>query len=105
MERGLTRSIRQSLMADSLRQAEEAATSVGVCLEPSTGENDPRGTYAIMKHWYWHASARAPNPFRTDMENVRKDFQTLYQREEPHPPGLSLATHMDMDQVNYNIPS
>ena len=34
------------------------------------------------------------------MEKVRGDFQTLYQREEPHPPGLPLATHVEPVQVN-----
>ena len=34
------------------------------------------------------------------MENVRRDFQTLYHREEPYPHGLPLVTHMDPVQVN-----
>ena len=28
-----------------------------------------------------------------------------YQREEPHPPGLPLATHIDPYKVNVDIPS
>ena len=39
------------------------------------------------------------------MEKVRGDFQTLYQREETHPPGLLLATHVNLDKVNEEIPS
>ena len=44
------------------------------------GGVDPRGADAILKHWYLHVSARAPNPSWTDMEKVRGDLQTLYQR-------------------------
>ena len=39
------------------------------------------------------------------MKKVRGDFQTLYQREEPHTPGLPLATHVDLDEVNNDVPS
>ena len=44
---------------------------------------DPHRAYAVLKHWYRHTSAHAPNPYRTDMEKVRGEFQTLYQREDP----------------------
>ena len=54
----------------------------------------------ILKCWYRHTSARAPNPYWTNMEKVRGDFQTIYEREEPHPPGTPLETHMDPVQVN-----
>ena len=57
-----------------------------------------------MKCWYRNASARVPNPYRTDMEKVRGDFQTFYQREEPHIPGQPLATHIDPEKVKYEIP-
>ena len=87
-------------MEDSRRRAEEAATAIGASLEPSTGGNGPRGAYAIMKRWYQHASTRAPNYYQTDMEKIRGDLKNLYQREELHPPGLSLATHMEPAQVN-----
>ena len=50
-------------------------------------------------------STRAPNPSRTDMEKVRGDFQTLYQREETHTPGLPLLTHVDPAKLNDEIPS
>ena len=60
--------------------------------------------YAILKRWYWNVSARAPNPSQTDMENVRGYFQTLYQREETHPPGLPLATNINPAKVNDKIP-
>ena len=39
------------------------------------------------------------------MEKVGGYFQTLYQREEPQTPGLTLATHMDPAKVNEEIPS
>ena len=71
MTRGLTRAVRWSLMADSQRRSEEAATEIGACLEPAMGGADPRETYAILKHWYRHASAQAPNLSWKDMEKVR----------------------------------
>ena len=39
------------------------------------------------------------------MEKVRGDFQTLYQLEYIHTPGLPLATHMEPVQVNDATPS
>ena len=39
------------------------------------------------------------------MKKVGGDYQTLYQREEPHPLGLPLATHADPSKVNNEIPS
>ena len=39
------------------------------------------------------------------MEKVRGYFQTLYQREEPYPPGLPLDTHVKPAKVNNEIPS
>ena len=49
--------------------------------------------------------ARAPNPSWTYMEKFRGDFQTLYQREDPHTPVLTLSTHLDPAKVNDEIPS
>ena len=90
--RGVTRAVHRSLTEDSWRQAEEAATEIGTYLEPSTGGEDPCGAYTILKHWYRYASTQALNPSQTDMEKGKRDFQTLYKREDPHPPGLTLAT-------------
>ena len=59
---------------------------------------------SYKKKWYRHASAREPNPYRTDMEKARGDFQTLYQREEPQTHGLTLETHVKLDKVNGEIP-
>ena len=69
------------------------------------GVADPRRAYAILKRWYRYASAQAPKPSRTDMENFRRNFQTLYQKDEPHSTGLTLATHVDPVKLNNNIPS
>ena len=68
-------------MTDYRRRLEEATTEIGTCLDPDTGGADPRGAYAILKRWYWHASAQLPNPSWTDIEKVRGGFQTLYHRE------------------------
>ena len=38
------------------------------------------------------------------MEKVRGDLQTLYQMEEPHPPGIPLAKNVDPVQVNDTNP-
>ena len=103
--RGLKKSVRLSFMVDSQRRAKENSKDIRECLETSAGETDSHGAYAILKHWYWHASVRAPNPSRTNMEKFRGDFQTLYQSEEPHPPGIPLATHMDPVQLNDETPS
>ena len=45
-------------------------------------------------------SARATNPFWTDVEKVKGDFQNLYQREESQNPGMHLAIHVDLFKVN-----
>ena len=37
------------------------------------------------------------------METVREDFQTLYWREDPPPPGQHLATHVKPVKVNNEI--
>ena len=50
-------------------------------------------------------SAQMPNPSWTDMEKIRGDFHTLYLREEPHPPGQPLETHVNPAKVDNNIPS
>ena len=70
------------------------------CLEPSMGGAEPCGAYTIMKRWYRRVFTRAPKPSRADMEKVRWDLHKLYQKEEPHPPGLPLATHVDPAKVN-----
>ena len=38
------------------------------------------------------------------MEKVRGYLQTLYQREETHPPDMPLATHVDPAKVNNRVP-
>ena len=69
------------------------------------GGEDPCGAYAILKCWYHNVSAWAPKSSRMDMEKVRMDFQALHQREEPHTPGLPLATHAEPAKVNKKMPS
>ena len=65
---------------------------------------DPIGVYNVLKLWYQHASAQATNPSWTDMEKFRGGFQNLYQREDQHPPGLPLATHVDPVHVSDATP-
>ena len=66
---------------------------------------DPCIVDAIVKLCYRNASVRALKPSRIDMEKVRGDLQTLYQREDPHTPGLPLATHVEPAKANNEIPS
>ena len=98
------RAVCRSLLVDSWRRAEEAATDIEACLEPSMGGADPRGAHAILNRWFWHASVQTTKPSRADMEKFRVEFQTLYQREEPQLPGLTLGTHVDPAKGNNNIP-
>ena len=91
-------------MVDSWRKSKEAVTQIGAYMEPSAGETELRRAYAILKRWYRHASACAPNPSRTDTEKVRGYFHTLYQSKEPQLPGIPLATHVDPVQVNDKTP-
>ena len=56
--------------------------------------------FNILKRCYRHASVRATNPSQTYMEKVRWDLQTLYHMDEPHPPGLPLATHVNQSKVS-----
>ena len=39
------------------------------------------------------------------MEKFRGDFQAIYHREEPHPTGLPLATHVNPANMKDDIPS
>ena len=71
MDRGIVRAVQRYLLAESWRLAEDSATEIGAYLEPSTVGAYPRRVYAILKRWYRHASAQAPNPYRTDMEKIR----------------------------------
>ena len=96
MERGLTKAVRCSLLVDSQRQVEDSSKAIRACLFPAAREMDPRRAYSVMKRWYRNVSTRVPNPSRTDMEKVKGGFQTLYQRDDPHPPGLPMATRMHL---------
>ena len=83
----------------------ERAHKIGAFLEPSTIGSETRGFYTILKQWYQNASAQVLKPSRTIMENVGGYFQTLYQMEEPHAPGLLLSTHVNPAEVNDKISS
>ena len=38
------------------------------------------------------------------MFKVKKDYATLYKREDPDPTNRLLATHVDPFQINYKVP-
>ena len=76
----LTKYVWRSLLVESRRRAERVAEDIGACLEPMPGNLDLWGAYTVLKWWYRHASARAPNPSREDMEKVVGDYAALYWR-------------------------
>ena len=39
------------------------------------------------------------------MEKVAGYLQTLYKQEEPHPPGLTLVSHLDLDRAKNTNPT
>ena len=39
------------------------------------------------------------------MDNVTKDYSTIYQREKNYPSGQPLTTHVDPFQINDDVPS
>ena len=57
---GIMRAVRRSLMMDSHRRAEDAATEIGTCLQPTTEGANPRRAYAILKRWYRHGRPTPP---------------------------------------------
>ena len=57
MERGITIDFQRSLMEDSQRQSEDAATEIRECLEPYIERVDPHRAYAILKLWYRYPPA------------------------------------------------
>ena len=85
--RDLKKAVRGSILEDSQRQAEKAAAEIGACIDLETGDTDLCRACTVLNRWYRHASARAPNHSWADMVMVTKDYATLYQWEEPDPPG------------------
>ena len=61
------------------------AAKIGACLELTTGDTDLCRAYSVIKLWYLHVSASAPNPSQADMDKVTKDYYTLYHQENPDP--------------------
>ena len=89
---------------DSRKRVERAAKDIGACLEPSSGTpQDLQGVYIILKIWYCHASARAPNSMRLDTEKVTRDYTKLYQREDPTTPVRKVPTHVTPFRINNDV--
>ena len=103
--RALIKSIQRYLLVSSLRKAEKATAEIRARLEPEMGYMDLCGAYSVLDFWYRRASTRAPNPSRSDKSKVAKDYATLYQREDPDPPGRLLATHIYLFKIKYEFPS
>ena len=62
------------------------------------------GAYTVLKWWYHHVSARAHNPSREDMKKFTGEYTTLYQREDPTPPGRPVTTYVKPFRVNEDVP-
>ena len=81
------------------------AADIGACLEPEMVDTELRGAYAVLKHWYRHASARVTNPSQADLAKVTKDYTTVYQQGDPDPPSQPLASHVDLSQISNEVPT
>ena len=46
--------------------------------KPQDQSPDPKEAYAIVKRWYFHASARKTKPPRADQAKVSGDYAALY---------------------------
>ena len=62
----------------------EVAEDIGACLDMTQGTYpDLQGDYIIMKRWYLHASVRIHNPSWEDLDKVSREYNELYQQEDP----------------------
>ena len=69
--RTLAKDVQRSLLVESRKQAESSAKEIGACLDPESGTSQYlQEFYTILKRLYQHASVRATNPSRSNMENV-----------------------------------
>ena len=59
-------------------KTEKAAEETGSFLELRIGSPDLIGVYAVLKRWYLHMSARAPNHSEADMVMVTGVYSKLY---------------------------
>ena len=59
----------------------------------------------MLKPWYHHASVRATNPLWAYMKTFVGGYATLYQWEDPTPPGRPVPTHVKPFMVNGDVPS
>ena len=98
--RRLTRQLNQSLKTDRNHRTEEAAEEIYARLE----DNDLKGSYAVLKRWYRHASERPPKPSRQDLQKVSTEWETLYRKEDPTPPGDPIPIHVTPFQIRDDIP-
>ena len=64
----------------------KAAEEIGTCLEPATGNPDLKGTYAVLKSWYHHASKKSPTPSWADMTKVTGACTELNSGKNPPSP-------------------
>ena len=85
---------------------EVATEDIGACMETTQGASqDIQGNYNILNRWYRELLSRQPNPSRSDLENVSKDYATQYQREEPSPLGRPVPKHVNQFQIYNRVPA
>ena len=59
----------------------------------------------MLRMWYLHASARAPNPSWVDMDKVTGYYAALYRREDLTPPGGPVMTHVMSFMIKDDVPT
>ena len=104
MVRDLTKSVRRFLIEDFQQRSEKVTEEIREFFELETGDTYLQGAYTVLKRWYHHVSARAPNSSRVNIPKVSKNYATIYHREDPHPPGRPLDTHIYTFQINNESP-
>ena len=77
---------------------------IGACFKPTPGNIELRGAYTVIKQWYLHASARATNPYQSNISKVTEKYVALYRRENPTPPWRPVPTHVTPFRVNGDVP-
>ena len=74
------------------------------CLEtPQDQPPELKGSYAIFKLCYFHASSRQPNPSREDLAKISGEYDVLYQRKDHYLPGHPLPTHISPFQIEDGV--
>ena len=106
MSQTLANDVQRSLLVESRKQSDKAVKYIGALLEEVLGTpQDPEGPFTILKWWYRHASARAPNTSYMGTEKVTGYYSTLYLWVEPTPASSLVPTHITPFKINDDVPT